>query len=238
MEAARVLMKLSQKGKLLRDVWLVHLTGEEFPSDGSGSRALTEAILKKEKINSGKNNPEFVGLFVLDMVSHSTDRDKAIAENRQKDPGFHVFQISPGRGRDSSKLAELAHRVAMKWNQSVGANEKEGWNRTLKRKAGWERITFKEGTPIGKIPKPKETLLPQFRAEVRTWWHFDSSLFNTDGQIFSDARIPTVLFMENYDINREGYHDTKDNLTNIDLDYGSALTRIAIESVAQAANAK
>jgi hypothetical protein len=41
--------------------------------------------------------------------------------------------------------------------------------------------------------------------------------------------------MENYDINRSGYHDTKDNMQNIDLDYGAALAAIAIESVARAA---
>ena len=46
-------------------------------------------------------------------------------------------------------------------------------------------------------------------------------LYNTDGQIFSDAGVPVVLFMENYDINRKGYHDTHDTLENIDLDYGS-----------------
>jgi hypothetical protein len=39
--------------------------------------------------------------------------------------------------------------------------------------------------------------------------------------------------MENYDINRTGYHDTHDTMANIDLDYGAALTAIAIESVAR-----
>ncbi len=47
--------------------------------------------------------------------------------------------------------------------------------------------------------------------------------------------MPVVLFMENYDINRIGYHDTHDTLANIDLDYGAALAAIAIESVARAA---
>ena len=43
-----------------------------------------------------------------------------------------------------------------------------------------------------------------------------------------------MLFMEDYDINRSGYHDTKDTLENIDLDYGAALVAIAIEVCAQA----
>ena len=42
--------------------------------------------------------------------------------------------------------------------------------------------------------------------------------------------------MENYDINRTGYHDSKDNMTNIDLDYGAAVAAIAIESVARVAS--
>ena len=63
-----------------------------------------------------------------------------------------------------------------------------------------------------------------------------STLYNTDGQIFSDAGVPVVLFMENYDINRRGYHDTHDTMANIDLDYGAAVAAIAIETVARAAS--
>ena len=71
--------------------------------------------------------------------------------------------------------------------------------------------------------------------EVRTSDDPRSSLFNTDGQVFSDAGVPVVLFMEDYDINRSGYHDTRDTMDDIDLDYGAALAAIAIESVARAA---
>jgi hypothetical protein len=52
--------------------------------------------------------------------------------------------------------------------------------------------------------------------------------------VVSDAGLPVVLFMENYDINRSGYHDTHDTMANIDLDYGSAVAAIFIESVARA----
>ena len=41
--------------------------------------------------------------------------------------------------------------------------------------------------------------------------------------------------MENYDINRTGYHDTDDTMKNIDLDYASAVAAIAIESLAAVA---
>jgi hypothetical protein len=72
--------------------------------------------------------------------------------------------------------------------------------------------------------------------EVRPEWDHRSALYNTDGQIFSDAGIPVVLFMENYDISRTGYHDTDDTMKNIDLDYAAALAAIAIESIAAAAS--
>ncbi len=62
-----------------------------------------------------------------------------------------------------------------------------------------------------------------------------STLYNTDGQVFSDSGIPTVLFMEDYDINRKGYHDSRDTMSGIDLPFGAALAAIAIESVALAA---
>jgi hypothetical protein len=74
--------------------------------------------------------------------------------------------------------------------------------------------------------------------EVRTFDDPMSSLYNTDGIIFSDAGVPVVLFMENYDLNRSGYHDSKDTMMNIDLDYGAAVVAIAIESVARVAGKK
>ena len=74
------------------------------------------------------------------------------------------------------------------------------------------------------------------QGEVRTQDDPASSLYNTDGQIFSDVGVPVVLFMENYDISRSGYHDTHDTLENIDLDYGAALCAITIETVARAAS--
>jgi hypothetical protein len=70
---------------------------------------------------------------------------------------------------------------------------------------------------------------------VRPAWEPRSTLYNTDGQIFSDVGVPVVLFMEDYDIARRGYHDSHDTMANIDLDYGSALATIVLESVARCA---
>ena len=93
-----------------------------------------------------------------------------------------------------------------------------------------------------RVADPRGPVIPDvarhlaLRGEVRPPTDPRSSLYNTDGQIFSDAGIPVVLFMENYDINRHGYHDTEDTMANIDLDYGAAVAAIAIESVARAAS--
>ena len=84
---------------------------------------------------------------------------------------------------------------------------------------------------------PAVALHPLLIGEVRTADDPQSSLYNTDGQIFSDVGVPVILFMENYDINRQGYHDTHDTLENIDLDYGSAVAAIAIETVARLSTA-
>ena len=107
----------------------------------------------------------------------------------------------------------------------------------------WNKSTERNGCKRGQrsvdglqIPATAKHL--PLIGEVRTHLNPESSLYNTDGQIFSDAGIPLVLFMENYDISRTGYHDTKDTMENIDLDYGSALSAIAIETVAQVAAGK
>ena len=76
---------------------------------------------------------------------------------------------------------------------------------------------------------------PKLDGQVRLSRDPLSTLYNSDGQIFSDAGIPVVLFMEYYDINRQGYHDSQDTMTNIDLDYGAAIAAIAIETVARIA---
>ena len=84
---------------------------------------------------------------------------------------------------------------------------------------------------------PVAKFLP-LQGQIRPHYDARSSLFNTDGQGFSDIGVPVVLFMENYDIERVGYHDTHDNMTLINLDYGAALAAITIEAVARAAATK
>src|SRR5262249_60252040 len=53
-----------------------------------------------------------------------------------------------------------------------------------------------------------------------------STIFNTDAQVFSDAGVPCVLFMENYDINGTGDHDTHDTLALLNRDHGAPGWRV------------
>lgn len=221
MLGAPVFMELSRAGKLACDVWLVHLTGEEFPSDCLGARHLTQCLVEKNlsiHLTNGRQRDlskvRIRGLYVLDMVAHNNDRDP------------DVFQICPGTNRESMWLAYQAHLANRAWNESAPT-----WNGRPGRKG---RRRGKRSADPKKIPAV--ALHPELSGEVRPVIDPRSTLFNTDGQIFSDAGVPAVLFMENYDINRKGYHDSHDTMENIDLDYGSAVAAIAIESVARAAS--
>jgi hypothetical protein len=220
MLAAPVLLDLSRAGKLGCDVWLVHLTGEEFPADCMGARHLVQQIVEgrlHQHIPGGKQRDlskvQVQGAFVLDMVAHNNPREK------------DVFQIAPGIGRPALWLAEQAHAANEIWNASTTV-----WNRRSARRH-LHRATRSDS---GSVVPPPFRFLP-LAGEVRLPVDPRSTLYNTDGLMFSDAGIPAVLFMENYDINRSGYHDTHDTMENIDLDYGAALTAIAIETVARTA---
>jgi hypothetical protein len=223
MLGAPVFLELSKAKKLDCDVWLIHLTGEEFPSDCLGARHLCQRLVEgtlKLHLPGGKkkdlSKTRVQGVYVLDMVAHNNDRDR------------DVFQIAPGVGPDSLWLAYQAHAAAKTWNDSTAF-----WNHKPPRK---DKGRGKRSTDPNQVPDLARH--PQLSGEVRPPYDPRSTLYNTDGQIFSDAGVPVVLFMENYDIDRTGYHDTHDTMENIDLDYGAAVAAIAIESVARAATEK
>jgi Zn-dependent M28 family amino/carboxypeptidase len=223
LQAAPVFLKLSKEGKLERDIWLIHLTGEEFPSDCMGARNFCQTLIEKNvnlrvggSVDTNLSETEIVGVYVMDMIGHNRDNDQ------------DIFQISPGKSAESLFLAYQAHISNLIWNEHT-----HKWNRQP------ERLNLNRGQRIREnqeIPDIARHLA--LKGEVRTQFNPHSSIFNTDGQIFSDTGVPVVLFMENYDINRSGYHDTKDTLENIDLDYGAAFAAIAIETVARMATLK
>jgi hypothetical protein len=218
------LLALSRNNELARDVWLVHLTGEEFPADSLGARALAQGVVEGTlafRAETGAvihaGDVQITGIYVLDMVGHNADRDR------------DVFQIAPGEGAGSARLARFAHRANVAWNRLAAERNAA----PPRHGAGRAKRMPDVGPDVP--PPPLFAHLP-LHGEIRTEWEPRSALFNTDGQVLSDLGIPVVLFMENYDISRKGYHDTHDTMENIDLDYCAALTAIAVETVALAAS--
>ena len=210
--AAPVFLQMSRAGRLGCDIWLVHLTGEEFPADSMGARHLASRLVAGDlamRLANGHahsvRQTRVEGLFVLDMVAH---------ENARR-PG--VFQISPGMGSAAMRLALETHLA------------NEAWNRRVSRRVGHPRACGDSLPPLA----PHRKMI----GEVRPHDDPRSTLYNADSQIFSDAGIPTILLMEDYDIDRKGYHDSHDVMAGIDLPYGAALVAIAIEAVARAAQA-
>ena len=221
MLAAPIYLEMSKRGELACDIWLVHLTGEEFPSDCLGARHLARALVEGSltlEVDGKKpldlSGTKVRGLYDMDMIAHNND-------NRRD-----VFQISPGTDPNSLWLAFEAQRAAELWRLNCAE-----WNKSPERK----RLgRGQRSADPKKIPAMAEFLDPL--GEVRLYFDPKSSMFNTDVQVVSDAGVPTVLFMENYDITRTGYHDQHDTMANIDLDFGAAVAAICIEAAVRAAN--
>jgi Zn-dependent M28 family amino/carboxypeptidase len=220
MLAAPIFFDMSARGELGCDIWLIHLTGEEFPADCLGARHLCQALVEgtlKLHLPSGKavdlSKTQVKALYVSDMIAHNNDHDR------------DIFQIAPGASRASLWCAEQAQIATCIWNASVPV-----WNQKAERQHRGRSRRSPHGAAIPEVARHLA-----LNGQVRTVVDLRSTLFNTDGQIFSDVGVPAVLFMENYDINRLGYHDTHDTMENIDLDYGAALAAIVIETVARAA---
>jgi hypothetical protein len=165
-----------------RDVWLLHLTGEEFPGDDLGARKFLSRVLKGRR--------EFTGFIVLDMLGH-------------RNAGDGLFQVNPGRAPGSEALASAL--------LSLSSATVEPWM-----------------TPALRLPDDSY-----------------SYLYNTDGQLFSDAGYPVVLLnehlnrLENYGRpghHRPGYHRTDDVAAGVDFAYAAALAKLAIAAAWTLAN--
>ena len=225
MLGARAFLELSKQGRLACDVWLVHLTGEEYPAEGLGTCRMCQWLIERTLELHARDGSQrdlsgvrIQGVYVLDMIAHNINGDR------------DVFQIAPGASRESLWLAEQAHLANQAWNAATV----KGNRQPARRRAGrGQRNRDRNGRTVPALSR----YLP-LHGEIRPHYDPRSTLFNTDGQAFSDVGIPVVLFMENYDINRVGYHDTHDNMSQINLDYGAALAAITIEAVARAATQK
>ena len=125
MLGARPFLELSKQGKLDCDVWLVHLTGEEYPAEGLGTCRMCQWLVEGTMsctlamASSTTVRRPHQGVYVLDMIANNNNYDR------------DVFQIAPGASAESLWLAEQAHEAAEAWNLSALA-----WNRQPSRSAG------------------------------------------------------------------------------------------------------
>lgn len=88
LEAAHMLASGPRPGKTIR---LLHLNGEEFPGDSLGAKEfVARSLARKDPI---------VAVVVLDMIGVNRNKDR-------------VFQIAPGQGDLSIRLADHAARAA------------------------------------------------------------------------------------------------------------------------------
>ena len=214
MLAAPIFLEMSKTGQLGCDVWLVHLTGEEFPADCLGARHLTPAARRRHTCSCtcpaarrrdlSQGAASRASTF-SDMIAHNNDHDR------------DVFQIAPGTRPHSLWLAEQAHLANEIWNESVPV-----WNR--KPPSGRPGRAAAAVRTAAAIPEIGPVSCPHGQVRPRHATRAARSTTPTARSSPTPA-CPVVLFMENYDINRTGYHDTHDTMENIDLDYGAAVCR-------------
>ena len=74
--------------KFQNDIWLVHLTGEEFPADDLGARYFVGRLLRDRQ--------DLSGLVLMDMIGHRESADDKI------------FQVSPADDDASLRMAKIA----------------------------------------------------------------------------------------------------------------------------------
>ncbi|OFZ81845.1 MAG: hypothetical protein A2583_10575 [Bdellovibrionales bacterium RIFOXYD1_FULL_53_11] len=80
-----------KNSKPRHDIWLVHLTGEEYPADDLGARNLTSRLLREKR--------DISGMIVMDMIGY--------------DPrGRRLMQVNAGNSQDSIVLAAIAMNAA------------------------------------------------------------------------------------------------------------------------------
>ena len=83
-----IFLDISRAGRLACDMWLVHFTGEEFPSDCMGDRHLAQAVVERTlKLRRPGRRPldlsgvGIEGVYVLDMVAHNNDHEPDVFQN-------------------------------------------------------------------------------------------------------------------------------------------------------------
>ncbi len=179
-----------------------------------GARALCQALVERTLATARRRRAAAIdlsrtrvaGALVLDMIAHNSD----VAPRRLPD------LAGPRRGSHRARLRDAPREQSLERGRGTLEPARAiAWARAH----GVQERRRAHAAAIARHPRSRARSAPADNPQ--------SSVYNTDGQIFSDVGIPCVLFMENYDISRSGYHDTQDTMKNIDLDYGPPCRRSA-----------
>ena len=179
MLAAPIFLELSRQGKLGCDVWLVHLTGEEFPADCLGARrpdrsgsssARSKLRLPRRQAGTTCRGRRSAGVYVSDMIAHNNDRDR------------DIFQISPGH-EPRVDVAGVSGPPGQRDLERVASRAGTSAGRARPCRAAAAARTAPRSREIGPAPGAA-------RRGARCPYDPRSTLYNTDGQIFSDAGVP------------------------------------------------
>ena len=218
--AGTIFLDLAKQGKLKTDIWLVHLTGEEFPSDCMGARALCQRVVEgglKIRLADGRwrslAKTRVDGVYVMDMIAQTTTARR-------------MFSRSPRRESRIDALGRGGPRAAEIWNASTPA-----WNRKADRRGDPRASDGRRHHDSGRGFAPAlerrgaaALLSPQPLVQ-----HRRPDLLR--------RRSARRLVRGELRDNRQGYHDAQH-----DGEHRSRLRRrvggIAIESVARAAGRK
>ena len=129
MLAAPVFLELSRAGRLGCDIWLVHLTGEEFPSDCMGARHLAQGIVEGSlKLRRRR------GRAARPVEDANPGRLRARHDRPQQRPRPRCFPDFAGHGR---------------WLAAAGRRGPSGQHALERRHAAMERNRARRGAGRG-----------------------------------------------------------------------------------------
>jgi len=76
LQAAPIYLKLAREGRLEKDIWLLHLTGEEFPADCLGARHFCQAVIENQLklVQDGKEAIDLSATKVAGVFLDGHDR--------------------------------------------------------------------------------------------------------------------------------------------------------------------
>ena len=120
LQAAPIFLRLAREGRLERDVWLLHLTGEEFPADCLGARHFCQALVEKtlrlrraDGSDLDLSGTQVVGALVMDMIAHNREHDPDVLPDL---PGKERAVAAAGASGAPGERG-VERRRAQEWNR-------------------------------------------------------------------------------------------------------------------------